>query len=415
MRFLFLFSLFYYVDLFQSPVILKFEKREKNSTILGIILSIGIIIFLVDSFAQSDVFLKQLPTIVNMDVSNPHRPKISYSKKLFAISITDLNNVAVFDPSMFQIQIANIHLTGSQSGKGFDYSSVQIKTSHLCNFTDVEEKMFISLGLNGSFCLDENFFETEGYWDDDTLKYLEINVTMCDNSTFNNSCKTPQEIADYLTGMQFNVYYVGTNLDPSNYLSPTNSIIYNDFYFIDSTLRKNLNIFLKNLELITDDGFLESSLSSITDILFDTKELDIFYVQDVENTQPLFQCYFYSSRLKQNVQRFYQKILDALSNLGGTASIVMMIGAVLVMVENSFSLSKKIMNSLYAFQDDKLLEEKVASRKASRMSAMGFSIRDNLEVYLRNGTSINLTHIEVFINLFNKEKGQKQVIIQKKQ
>lgn len=395
MRFLFLFSLFYYVDLFQSPVILKFEKREKNSTILGIVLSIGIIIFLVNSFAQSDVFLKKLPTIVNMDVSNPHRPKISYSNKLFAISITDLDNVAVFDPSIFQIQISNIQMTGRQSGKGFDYAGVQIKTFHLCNFSDVGEQMFISLGLNGSICLDENFFETEGYWDDDTLKYLEINVTMCDNKTYNNSCKTHEEIADYLTGMQFNVYYVGTNLDPSNYRSPTNSIIYNDFYFIDSTLRKNLNIFLKNLELITDDGFLETSLSSISDILFDTKELDMFYVQDVYNPQPLFQCYFYSSRLKQNVQRFYQKILDALSNLGGTASIVMMIGAVLVMVENSFNLSKKIMNSLYAFQDDKLLEEKVASRKASRMSAMGISIPDKLGIYLRNGPSIVLFFMNI--------------------
>ena len=355
------------LDLFRSPVIIKFEKNEKNSTIIGLVLSIGIIIFLTISFAQSDVFQRQQPNIVNIDVTNANRPQIKYSDRLFAISVSDDNSVCYSNSTIFEIRVTNCYMKASASGKGFDFVKNVSKSVHLCRPSDFEEGLFYKLGLDGAFCLDENTFETEGYWDGDFLTYLRIDVAMCDNNTMNNSCKSPKEIADFLNGKTFNIYYVGTSLDPSNYLNPKSSIVYNDFYYIDATLRKNFAIFLKNLAVTTDDAYFFNNNNTITDILFDAKEIDMYYVKNIENPQSFFICTFFSSRLSQNVQRTYSKILDAISNLGGTANIVMIFGFILISVESSLSLKKKVMNCLYSFQDTNKLKEIAVRRKSSRI------------------------------------------------
>ena len=367
MSFSYAFSAIYMLDLFRSPVNIKFEKKEKNSTVIGLFLSIGIIIFLTISFAQSDVFQRQQPNIVNIDVTNANRPLIKYSDRLFAISVSDDNSVCFSNSTIFEIKVTNNHLKASASGKGFDYAKNISKSLHLCQPSEFEDGLYYKLGLNGAFCLDDHSFETEGFWDGDFLTYLRIEVAMCNNKTMNNTCKSPKEIADFLNGKTFNIYYVGTSLDPSNYLNPISSIIHNDYYYIDATLRKNFMIFLKNLAVTTDDAYFFNNNNTITDILFDSKEIDMYYVPDIENPQSFFICTFYSSRLSQNVQRTYSKILDAISNLGGTANIVMIFGFILISVESSLSLKKKVMNCLYSFQDTNKLKQIAIRRRSSRM------------------------------------------------
>jgi len=368
MSFVYFFSLLTLLDLFKTPVIIKFEKKEKNSTTIGILLSIGIIIFLGVSFSQNDVFKRQLPTIANIDVTHANRPLITYSNKLFAISISDSNSVCYSNETIFEIKATNSYMQANSSGNGFDFVKNITKTLHLCQPSDFIDDEYYKLGLDGAFCLDENFFETEGYWDGNFLTYFAIEVDMCDNKTMNNTCQSPQEIADFLNGKTFNVYYVGTSLDPLNYLTPTQSIVYNDFYYIDASLRKNLAIFLKNLAIMTDDGYISSNNNTIQDILFDTKELDMYYLPNLNNSQSFFICTFYSSRLSQNIQRTYLKLLDAISNLGGMANIAMIFGFLIISIENSLSLKKNVMNCLYSFQDINQLKEKVEiRRKSSKM------------------------------------------------
>ena len=162
------------VDLFQAPIIIKFEKREKTSTYFGVFFSIGIIIFLSIYFSNSDIFKKQSPKIVNIDVANVNRPKINYSNKLFAISVTDEMSVAYSDYSIFTVEVINRYLEVDPSGSGFTLEKNISKTLHVCTPSDFSNNWYHTLGLQGSFCLDQNYFETSGFWDENQLILFDL-------------------------------------------------------------------------------------------------------------------------------------------------------------------------------------------------------------------------------------------------
>ena len=73
---------------------------------------------------------------------------------------------------------------------------------------------------------------------------------------------------------------------------------------------------------------------------------------------------FYPSLEIQKVSRRYQKITDAFATLGGTASLLIMIGFLLIRAQNEVNLTNKIINQLYSFQ--KLSPKKPAKQKKSQ-------------------------------------------------
>ena len=389
------------VDLFQAPIIIKFQKREKTSTYFGVFFSMTIIIFLSIYFSKSDIFLKQSPNIVNIEVANVKRPRIDYSHKLFAISVTDDSSIAFNDLSVFTIKVTNRYLKVAPSAKGFDYIKNLTKTLHACTPSDFQNNWFYSLGLNGAFCLDENYFETVGFWDEDQVTLLEINIEMCDNKTSIVPCKSTTEIQSLLNGKVFNVYYEGVNVDPTNYTSPMNSITYNDYFHMDFTLRKKANFYLKTINIQTDDGWLVSDFQNTGNILYDSKDIDLM-ITTSDNL--LFQCNFYSSRTSQNLQRQYQKLLSALSDLGGIANIVMIFGFFITSIENSFTLKKKVMNSLYSFQDIEKYKEKVESRKNSKNDVNLIELQEKSFKLEEVPTTLKFAKSESAIKFPKKEK-----------
>lgn len=394
------------VDLFQAPIIIKFQGREKNSTYFGVIFSLAIIIFLSIYFSNADIFQKQSPKIVNLDVVNANRPLISYSNKLFAISLSDESSISYSDFSIFTFQVTNRYMKVDPAGSGFYFVKNVTRTLHECTPEELDNNWYYSLGLKGSYCLDDNFFETVGFWDEDQVVYLEINVQMCDNKTSKVTCKSTTDVQKFLDGKVFNIYYEGVNVNPTNYTSPMNAITYNDYYTMDYTLRKMVNIYLKKINIQTDDGWLVSDTHNLGNIIFDSKEIDLMSTtssSSEETKNLLFQCNFYSSRNSQNLQREYQKLLDALSDLGGIANMVMIFGFIITSIENSFTLKKKVMNSLYSFQDIDKYKEKVESRKNSKSEA-NFEMQEKSFKLDEIPTSLKFTKSETTIRMPKKEK-----------
>ena len=75
------------LDLFRAPVVLTFEKREKTTTIFGILFSVGLMIFLVVDFFKNDVFLHESPTVEIVEPIQEKRPVINYNDKIFTVAI----------------------------------------------------------------------------------------------------------------------------------------------------------------------------------------------------------------------------------------------------------------------------------------------------------------------------------------
>ena len=127
-------------------------------------------------------------------------------------------------------------------------------------------------------------------------------------------CKSNEEIKNFFYRKFFSIYYTDQNIDTGDYESPLKSIIRNDYHMIDLKLRKISNIFLKNIEISTDDGAVFSNRHIITDIHYDKEIVDFFLVKEDNISEPLFQCFLFSSKSKQNIQRIYQKLTEAFAN-----------------------------------------------------------------------------------------------------
>ena len=354
-------SFFSFLDLFKTPVVLTFQKKEKTSTVFGIFLSIGLIIFLAINFFESDVFYKLSPRVENLDIIQDNRPFVYYNDAILTVSIEDDFANAYIDPRIFQIKITNYYMS-IEGGQNYRYLNNKTKVVHTCTAEDFPNDLYSSQGFDNNFCLDDTSFETEGYWNENFFTYFTIETLMCNNETYEGICKSFEEIQDFFRGKFFNVYYTSTSIDTSNLKTPISSLISNEFSQIDLTMRKSLNIYLKNLQITTDDAYIFNNNGLVNDIIFDFKEVDQYIISEITDNAALFTCNFYSSRKTQRIKRLYQKLDEAFANLGGMANIVMIFGFLFTSFEKSLDLKKKIMNSLYSFQNYKQIKQKKSAK-----------------------------------------------------
>lgn len=80
-------SLSYHIDLFKAPISLPYDSQKKISSSFSSFLSLGLIIFLVIFFCQSDLFGKQNPISSVQNIPTQKRPRIELSNKNMTIAI----------------------------------------------------------------------------------------------------------------------------------------------------------------------------------------------------------------------------------------------------------------------------------------------------------------------------------------
>ena len=256
--------------------------------------------------------------MTTLDLSEKIRATIVYDK-FFVISIEDLYGESYNSPEYFSVSIVNSNMMATPTGEFVPVTNTDI-AFHTCQPEDFPGNFYYDGGFAGTLCLN-NSFMTNGYWNQESLWYLDIQVYMCDNATTNGKCKSMDEIQAFLSQKQFNLYLCDLSIDPTNYESPLKQIVHNDYYFVDTTLRKTMAVFLKTIQMSTDDAYVFSNNKVLNDIVFDYKEEDSFFVQDpTDNTYPVFECEIYSSSKSYFMTRVYEKLSQALANIGGMAS-----------------------------------------------------------------------------------------------
>ena len=176
-----------------------------------------------------------------------------------------------------------------------------------------------------------------------------IALLLCQNSTGSPIiCKSKEEIDKFLKEKYFGIYYQDNNYDMSDFKNPISSVFKTDYALIDPIIRKKLTINYKFTEITDDKGLLFDQENSINTFKKDSILWD--FDSRSYGDQMIFVICLYSSEYKQKVNRRYQKLQDAISNMGGSASVLIMIGTVLTKLQNKLNLTNYIMNQLYNFQ-----------------------------------------------------------------
>lgn len=340
------------LDLFKEPLFLRVSQNEKLSTKFGLFISILIYTFLIYSFFQNDYFKRQKPSIIVQTSTLIHRPRINYQSKAFAFSIKDIQGNTYSDPRFFYF-VAQSYQTKTLSN-GSITVEISEKAFHLCNESDAngpEEWLFIQ----NSYCLDldqdtNGFFELEGGIGEENMKNFQINVFWCQNTTENPTiCKTPEEIDAFFNFKNLNLVFSNIVFDPSNYESPSFTKTFSMMNKVDSQLSTLVTMNFQKVRLTTDETkFYTSETNMLETYVYESEKLESGRLSS--NLQPIATILLFSSDNVLFISRSYQKLSEALANLGGLLSFLLVCGRILSKVDKSLYMTTLLMNFLYSFQ-----------------------------------------------------------------
>ena len=334
------------LDLFKSPIFLNSKGSSKANSLIGKIVSLIIYIFLLYTFSQSDIFVKQSPDVVYQSKQTQQPQIIRFDEKeLISAFVADSYNKKYTDESIFNVKFMYQKSVNTQ----FEMEL------HHCTVKDVEfnESLYSSLGLQGSFCLKNKSFNLEGYWDEEMTNHLVISIYQCDNKTNAGKCKSQEEINaffhDPMNRKQFGLLYHNAQIDLYNHENPIKLIYKSDFQTIDPYFTKINLIYLKNAYITTDDGLIFPSLATQSNVMFHVKETDFLLRQN--RLDPYIQFRIYASKEEVKCTRKYQKLPEALGSLAGMALLFMIVCMIIGNVVADFDFLKSLSNNLYVFPE----------------------------------------------------------------
>ena len=234
-----------YLDLFKLPILLYSEGNTKRTSLLGLLFSLVIYLFLLYSFSQSDIFAKKSPSVVNQSSQIPHAKIIKFDEKsIMVVGLADSLYRKYIDESIFTIKF-----------KYFTTAATAIyKTLLPCTLKDVDfnQSLYKSLQLENMFCLQNKSFDLEGYFDENMLKYVAINIYQCDNQTTNGKCKSLDQINAFFKDPLFPkflaVFYHTAQIDYYDYENPFKVAYKADYITIDPNFRKRTQFYLQTAQ-----------------------------------------------------------------------------------------------------------------------------------------------------------------------
>ena len=172
-------------------------------------------------------------------------------------------------------------------------------------------------------------------------------ITKCRNSSENNfSCASDDEIKNMLPYVSTQISIPKTIFDFKNYQNPRTRSYDYQYYFLDFGSFKNYMGRLIPVYLYTDQGIINDDY--VLDSLDFNEESLIQQSQQRTNDQDAF--FNYLVIVGTNKQTYYRKnykLMDVISNFGGTINIYFLVGQLICASFNHLLLKYRLINILF--------------------------------------------------------------------
>ena len=333
------------IDIFQSPFYFNIKGRPQISSLLGGFLSLAIFGFLMAFLSKSDVFTHSNPSTIDQSISLATPSRLNLNSENFGMiaAVTDLPGNVYNDPTIFSLSIIQKSINIS-TGQFISFDNIEL---HPCVQEDFEwdSSIFDTLHLGDWSCPSNKTFIIDGGWNNIYITYLSITVQLCDNLTMNNTCKTYEEMNEYLADKYINFYMRESTHNLLDYLNPIKWTYKVYFWTIGANVRKTFSINVKEVQIDTDDGILFQSIHSDFGSQIDSISLDF----DLTYNQYIGQINFFSSYQIQHSQRIYEKIQIVIASLGGMLGLFIQVGFLITHIQQKLNIIQILMNGLYSF------------------------------------------------------------------
>lgn len=348
-------DLCYVFDFFKTPFNFHFSmKRRLISNKLGTLLSLLIIIYLIREIFYSDMIQKTNPSVLNQKDFGPTRPTIFLNKSNFEFVI------GLFDTNLtnFDIDSSELKIVVTQNTIRFsDINNTLLKTSsekiiELKNCTADDYHITHSKNLYSAIkCLNNFELITSGYVDQMEYSYFMINLYLCNNETSEIVCKPKEEILQKLKDKFFGIHYIDYNINYNNFSDPIVYTSQAEYIALDIYYKKITSIFLTKFNFLDDYDIFDSTPHKYEGFFRSFTESSFTINDETSENQLVARFYFASSQELQVNMRTYQKLNQLLSNIGGSASLFISIGFILMNFINDWTLRVKLFKKLYHLEE----------------------------------------------------------------
>ena len=340
-------------DVFGVSIQLRVNDQESVKTFLGGALTLILIGFVaaLTWVSSENVIYKLNPRIALENQIQTLRPNLTLDIHSFPISIivqdAYMNNVN--KPEYFSmLAVVNTLINTPEGTKHFTEKLEYI----LCTpdyFPEMDNSTFYSSGLNFYYCLKNQNLSIGGFYDSAYTQYLELTVKACRNSSVSEIiCKPEDEIQEFFETRTFywSMYYQNSVFNTQNYNNPRKSYLVNMYKTLKYGTYKLFELFLKEQELLSDDGIIMTEVNSRKINTYDFSQYDF---SDMDSSGTLCSIYIFSSSNRDIFHRNYTKVQEVLANVGGLAKALLILFELICLIFSTVKKNEIILNKYFDF------------------------------------------------------------------
>ena len=317
---------------------LDFLGRKQNFTIggkrsyqtyIGSGLSVVIIVvcmYFFFYFGLSVLKRKNLNIIVTEHYEEkPPLIKLTKEDFVLALSLQLPNYTLYLDETIYTVKASLVTIT-KYSGRSDSFDEKEIKIIKCTNFKfNLTSNYFNALDKENLYCLaiEEDYF-LEGNFGDEVWSYISIRFYKCTNST-GTKCKNEEEIDSILSGGYVGLFVSDTTVYPNNFNSPSHTYGKNIFATFSASKYLDFWIFMKQVEIKTDHGFILDSYKNQKHYAYDyTRE-----TTDLRKTENFLTVKLRASQKREVYLRKYEKLQTIIATLGGIIHLLIVVGEII--------------------------------------------------------------------------------------
>ena len=399
---------FLFFDIFGERPEFFINGYHTQKTFFGAIISfiLYISIFILFIIFSLDMINHENPILVKTNYIDEVPDEYIFDNNFMVAVVLEYPNYTKFIND--KIYTLKIHETNYSyiNGSTIINSEREIKYKKCSEFKfNIIPEYFEVLDIDNIYCLNLTGFSIEGEFMRDRWRTILFNFEKCVNSTDNNfTCESLEEIEKTLNGGYIEVFITDSTIIPNNYKKPMKIFGRNIFSSLNGKDYSEFWLYLKRMDVITDNGLIFHNYNKKYTIAFDR-----FNFLKYSSKNDLFlQVAFKLATTREVYHRSYKKIQEICADLSG------LFKGIILFLEFFFYIFKKTFYKNYLlqffnldFKNDKKKLSFVAKNHNNEILNKN-KIFYNFSTLINNKeNNINISNSNINLKFCNSEKKNK--------
>ena len=323
-----IFELFIYLDLFGTKPRFLIDGYKSQRSYIGAFISIiccsCVFMFFIYFFEK--ILSHSKPNMVVSNLIDDLPDKYYFNDDfVFAISLQFPNYTNYVNERIYFLKLYDVEYHFLEDNS-YIFKEKEIPITLCSNYNiKVLPEYFGGLNLKQLYCANFSGYYLEGEYGQKKWRTLNFKFRKCTNFSNYNNCLNQEEIDKYLQSGYVDIFMTDKMIVPKDFKNPTKIYGKNIFDSINGMDYMDYWIYLKRLEVQTDEGIIFDQIEKTSVLSFEKTSTMKYSLLDETFLQVILRI----SINKEIYDRTYMKLQEALANVGGMVKIIFTIGEIL--------------------------------------------------------------------------------------